>query len=137
MLLATGLKQYRTRMADPYLKFSDYYTYRWMQGGAAQLAAAQVPSQATILVIGEDSPNMSLVYFDRRGLVWNPDRSQLLTSAVLQKMTDVGLDYLVMRQAIFQEVAQHNPDLPTAFQPLISTSQYVVLKRRNAPRHWN
>jgi 4-amino-4-deoxy-L-arabinose transferase-like glycosyltransferase len=135
-LLVTGLRQYRTRMADPYLTFSDYYTYRWMQGGAAQLAAARVPAKATILVIGEDAPNLSLVYFDRRGLVWNPDRSQLPTSAVLQKMTEVGLDYLIMRQAVFQEVAHRNPDLEAAFSPLISTKQYVVLQRRHAPRHW-
>lgn len=135
-LLVPGLRQYRTRMGDTYLPFSDYYTYKWMQGGAAQLAAAHVPAQATILVIGEDSPNLSLVYFDRRGLVWKPDLNQLPTSAVLTKMTEVGLDYLVMRQGVFQNLLQQHPDLPAAFGPVASTPQYVVLKRLHAPPHW-
>lgn len=135
-LLVPGLRRYRARMGDPYLGFSAYYNYRWMQGGAAQLAAAHVPTGATILVVGEEAPNLSLVYFDRRGAVWNPHLPQFTTTEALRRMTEVGLDYLIMRQDVYKEVAQRQPDLPAAFSPVLSTSQYVVLKRREAPPHW-
>jgi 4-amino-4-deoxy-L-arabinose transferase-like glycosyltransferase len=135
-LLVPGLRRYRARMSDPYLGFSAYYNYRWMQGGATQLAAAHVPSEATILVVGEEAPNLSLVYFDRRGAVWNPYLPQVTTSDVLRRMTEVGLDYLIMRQAVYQKLVQRQPDLLVAFSPVLSTPQYVALKRRSGPPHW-
>jgi 4-amino-4-deoxy-L-arabinose transferase-like glycosyltransferase len=134
-LLGFGLHRYRDRMAEPYLKFSDYYTYHWMQGGAAQLAAAHVPSDATILVVGEEPPNLSLVYFDRRGLVWKPDMSQLNATNLLQKLEEVGFGYVVMRQEVFQELAHGHPDVTAVFNSLINTPQYVVLKPLGAPKH--
>lgn len=136
LLLLPGLRHYRARTAEPYLPFSQYYTYQWMQGGAAALAAAQVPANATILVLGDLAPNLSLVYFDRRGLVWAPDLTQLPPNAVLQKMNEAGLDYLIMRQAVFEEIQQLQPDLPKAFSPLITKTNYVVLKRLNPGQHW-
>lgn len=135
-LLVPGLRHYRARMGDPYLAFSDYYHYRWMQGGASQLAADQVPTTATILVLGEEIPNLSLVYFDRRGVTWNPSLQDLTMTDVLQRMTDVGLDYLIMRQAVYQELQRLHLASSGEFKLVRSTPQYVVLKRLHAPRHW-
>jgi hypothetical protein len=135
-LLVPGLQRYRARTSDSYSGFSANYSYTWMQGGAAQLAAAHVPAGATILVLGEEAPNLSLVYFDRRGAVWNPSLSQLATSDILHRMAEVGLDYLIMRQVIYQKVKNRQHDLPTAFNPVLSTAQYVVLQRRAALPHW-
>jgi 4-amino-4-deoxy-L-arabinose transferase-like glycosyltransferase len=135
-LLVPGLRHYRARTSDPYPPFSEYYTYRWMQGGAATLTAAQVPTSATVLVLGEKAPNLSLVYFDRRGITWDPNLTELPQGAILQRMRDVGLDYLIMRQQVLQSVRQLHPDLLGAFQPLVANSQYVVLKRLNVARHW-
>jgi 4-amino-4-deoxy-L-arabinose transferase-like glycosyltransferase len=134
-LLGQGLRHYRARMSDPYRHFSQYYSYRWMQGGAAELALAHVPTTATLLVLGEQAPNLSLVYFDRRGITWAPDLAHLPPSReVLQKMTESKLDYLVMRQEVFRALSSQHPDLPTAFQSVVSTSQYVVLKYPSAVR---
>lgn len=135
-LLIPGLRKYRARMGDPYLPFSADYNYRWMQGGAARLAAAGVPTSATILLVGDGAPNLGLVYFDRRGLVWNPDRNQLPPSVLVQKMQEVGLDYLIMNQAVFQEIRTRYPDLLTTFSPFITTGQYVVLKLPHLVPHW-
>lgn len=130
VLLVTGLQHFRARMGEPYRGFSTYYSYRWMQGGAARLAAAGVPPSATLLVLGEDAPNLSLVYFDRRGLTWNPDSAHLPpTRELAQKMTDAGLGYLVLRQDLAHALARQHPDLPGTFQPFVSTPRYVVLKR--------
>jgi hypothetical protein len=135
-LLIPGLRQYRARMGDSYLSFSDYYTYRWMQGGAKGLASAGVPANATILVIGSGAPNLSLVYFDRRGLVWNPDRTQLPPTVLLSKMNEFGLDYLIMSQPVFQEMKSRYPDLMTTFAQFSATEQYVVLKPPHINQHW-
>jgi hypothetical protein len=135
-LFIPGLRRYRARMGDPYESFSDYYTYRWMQGGAERLSAARVPTSATLLVVGSGAPNLSLVYFDRRGLVWNPDRNQAPPSALLAKMNEFGLDYLVMSQPVFQEMQRRYPDLLATFAQFIGTDQYVVLKPPRIMQHW-
>lgn len=135
-LLIPGLRKYRARMSDSYLPFSTDYNYRWMQGGAARLAAAGVPTSATILLVGDGAPNLGLIYFDRRGVVWNPDRNQLPPSVLVRKMTEVGLDYLIMNQAVFEEMRARYPDLLTTFRPFIATGQYVVLKPPHPIPHW-
>lgn len=133
VLLATGLQHFRARMSDPYRTFSKYYSYRWMQGGAASLAAAHVPAGATLLVLGEDAPNLSLVYFDRCGLTWNPDSTHLpSTGELTQKMAEAKLSYLVMQQPLARALARQHPDLPGTFQPIVRTPRYVVLKRAGA-----
>lgn len=135
-LLGAGIPAYRARMGEPYPPFSDYYAYHWMQGGAVALRAAGVPPTATLLVLGENAPNLSLVYFDRRGLVWKPDLSQVSSGELLGRMRLVGLDYLVMRRAVFENLAQTHPDLLPAFTPLVRNGRYVVLRWNSAPPHW-
>lgn len=135
-LVVLALQHHRRRLSDPYPPFSDYYTYRWMQGGSQALSAASVPEEATLLVLGEKAPNLSLVYFNRRGIVWNPDLAQTSTAQVLDKMTAAGLDYLLMRQDIYQQLAQTHPDLLRSLTTKISNQRYAVLARNNAVKHW-
>lgn len=135
-MLVPGLRHHRARLGDPYLPFSNYYRYRWMQGGAAQLAADQVPPAATILVLGDEPPNLSLVYFDRRGIPWNPNLPALTMADVLRRMTDAGLDYLIIPQAAYHELGHLAFVASGKFGLVRSTAQYVVLQRLHAPRHW-
>jgi hypothetical protein len=134
-ILLPGLHRYRARMAEPYQTFSNDYTYHWMMGGAAALTKAGIFPEATILVLGSPAPNLSLVYFDRRGLVWNPDRQNLPPSALLQQMTDVGLDYLIMPRPVFEEMSAHYADLLTTFSQFTTNSHYVVLKPPHVIQH--
>lgn len=135
-ILLPGFSRYRARMGEPYQGFSQDYSYHWMLGGAAALAQAGVPPQATILVVGSGAPNLSLVYFDRRGLVWNPDRQNLPPSALLQQMTEVGLDYLILPRPVFEELRTRYPDLLSTFSQFAATGQFVVLKPPRALPHW-
>jgi hypothetical protein len=135
-ILLPGLRRYRERMSEPYQAFSNDYAYHWMMGGAAALAKAGVPPEATILVVGSGAPNLSLVYFDRRGLVWNPDHQSLTPSALLQQMTEVGLDYLLMPRPVFDELRGLHPGLLTTFSEFTATSQFVLLKPPHALPHW-
>lgn len=135
-ILLPGLHRYRARMGEPYQGFSNDYTYHWMQGGAAALTQAGVPPQATLLVVGSGAPNLSLVYFDHRGLVWNPDLQNLPPGALLKQMTDVGLDYLVMPRPVFEELRTRYADLLTVFSEFSANGQFVVLKPPHALPHW-
>lgn len=135
-LLLPGLHKYRDRMHEPYLPFSDYYTYHWMQGGAARLTAAGIPATATIMVVGDDAPNLSLVYFDRRGLVWNTNQQLEPPAAMLRQMTETGLDYLIVPTPAYRGLLARYPDLLTTFAPVLDTGQYVVLKPPHAIPHW-
>jgi 4-amino-4-deoxy-L-arabinose transferase-like glycosyltransferase len=136
VLVALALQHHRRRISDPYRPFSDYYTYRWMQGGAQDFSAAKIPEQATLLVLGEAAPNLSLVYFDRRGIVWNFDMLQTSTAQILEKMTALGLDHLLMRQEVYQQMIQTHPDLLASFTTKISNQRYAVLARNGAVKHW-
>jgi hypothetical protein len=122
-LLVLGLTHYRARTADTYLRFSDYYRYRWMEGGAAALAAAQVPTSATLLVLDEGAPNLALVYFDRRGINWNPDLAKVTPDEITDYMRNNGLDYLLLEQPVFSKL----PALPSRFRVLLRTPSFVLL----------
>ncbi|MGI4834885.1 MAG: glycosyltransferase family 39 protein [Janthinobacterium lividum] len=135
-LLLPGLRHYRARMGDSYRTFSDYYTYRWMQGGAAQLAAARVPPAATVLVLAAEAPNLSLVYFDRRGQVWNVAPRYVSAHEIAQRMAADNLDYLIIPQPAFAAALPQHADLLTVFRPVVRTAQFVVLQRPQALRHW-
>jgi hypothetical protein len=129
IVLPSGLKHYRARMGEPYKYFSDYYSYRWMQGGAARLAEAHLPASTTLLVLGEDAPNLSLVYFDRCGITWNPDSTHLPTAGeIRQKMSEARLDYLLLEQKKARALTRQHPDLLQSFQPVIRTPRFVLLK---------
>ncbi len=122
-LVVPGLAHYRARTADTYRSFSDYYRYRWMEGGAAALAAAQVPASATLLVLNEGAPNLALVYFDRRGITWNPDLTKVTPAEITDYMRRNGLDYLLLELPVFEKL----PALPGQFRELLRTPCFVLL----------
>ena len=66
----------------------------------------------------------------------NTDLKQVPKGAILERMKAAGLDYLIVRQPAEPELRQLHPDLLSACTLLIANSQYVVLKRLGAARHW-
>ena len=135
-LLVVGVPRYRARTGEPYRSFSNDYSYHWMQGGAAALRAAHVPATATILVMDGQAPNLSLVYFDRRGLVWQPDLASVSSADLLGEMATRGLDYLIIRPPGFDALAKTHPDVLPAFRQVVRTPQYVVLGLVHPAKHW-
>lgn len=134
-LLIPGFRQQRARLAEPYKHFSDYYTYHWMEGGAAAIAA-YVPPSDHLLVLGEMAPNLALVYFDRRGLAWQPDVSRMPLAELVERMHANGLDCVVMRKGIFEELQRTHADVFSPFKQVVSTPQFTALRLRNNPPHW-
>jgi hypothetical protein len=58
-----------------------YYAYVWMQNGAKTLDSLQIPGKEQILALDESSPNLTLLYFDRKG--YNLDRGKWYLDADL------------------------------------------------------
>ena len=135
-LTANGYKRLHRRSSDHYLPFPPF-THVWMRGGAAELARARVPQASTILVFNEPSPNIPLVYFDRRGRTWTPQAvSAVTTDDFLNRMATDSLDYLVMAPATWAQLpaAQH-PAMAAGFEQ-VGQSPALVFRRRNRTRPW-
>lgn len=135
LLLGSGYKRVRQRYSDDYQPFSLYYTYPWMRGGAAQLQRLAVPATARVLVLDDPAPNLGLVYFDRRGLTWQPDLASLRSSSLLDKMAGDSLTYVIMSPAAYGRLASEHAALATDFT-LLAKQPAVVLRRRNQAHPW-
>lgn len=135
VLLASGYRRLGRRFSDDYLPFSQYYTHAWMRGGAEQLRQLKVPSQARILVLGDEAPNLSLVYFDRRGLAWSPDLGSLNKQVLLTRMAADSLNYLVLPPPAYDRLGPARSSLFADFD-LLAERPNVVLRRRDLHYPW-
>ncbi|GAB3239425.1 hypothetical protein GCM10027346_32700 [Hymenobacter seoulensis] len=129
-LVRDSIKQMAGRMSDYHPPASEYYTHRWMRGGAALLQQAGVPAQALVLVLEDYSPNMALVYFDRRGrnmATYLPDTK---LGAIVEYMSAFGLEYVIMKPDAYARLAPEKTALLEAFTPVLE-QRVVVLRLRN------
>lgn len=133
-LLTQGHKRLGRRMSDDYPPFSPY-GHLWMRGGAAELAQANVPATAALLLLNEPAPNLSLVYFDRRGQLWETDLSKTTTANFLDRMAADSLDYLVMSPAVYEQLVPQHAAMATELE-LVGQKPAVVFRRRNRNRPW-
>ncbi len=135
VLLGSGYKRLGRRYSDDYPPFSQYYTHAWMRGGAAQLRRLAVPATARVLILDEPAPNLGQVYFDRRGLSWQPDFNGLHSNNLLDKMAGDSLNYLIMSPSAYGRLAPEHAALTADFT-LLAERPAVVLRRRNLARPW-
>lgn len=134
--LVAGAKHHYARMTDPYKPHSDSYVYRWMVGGEQKLRAAGVPPSAFILVLGESAPNLSLVYFNRRGITWNPNLDKVSPDTLLRTMAGRRLSYLIMRKEIEEQVQRENPALLVPFRLVFQDDKCYIFKPLRQPIVW-
>ena len=132
----TGFTQHRARTHEPYKSFSPNYHYRWMQGGAAALQAVGVPPTARIFVLGDSAPNLSLVYFGRRGLVWNGEPFGMPTAEIQLRMVAHELQYLVMSQDAFEKFAPNHAQFLATCKRTTASLSFVVLEPDLSGQHW-
>jgi len=135
VLLGSGYKRLGRRFSDDYQPFSLYYTHGWMRGGADLLQRLAVPATARVLVLDDPAPNLGLVYFDRRGLTWQPELNGLHSATLLDKMAADSLNYLIMSPMAYGKLAPEHAALDTDFA-LLAQQPAVVLRRRNLARSW-
>lgn len=130
-LVRSSFGQLAGRMGDDHLPMSQYYTHRWMRGGAALLEQAGVPPRARVLVLGDYSTNISLVYFDRRGRTMIPFTDATSVADIVQAMSADSLQYAIMQPFNYERLAQEQPALREAFEPVLEKPMVVVLRRRH------
>lgn len=129
IMVFTGYRHHLLRLADTYKNFSNYYYYPWMLNGADLIAEAGVPKDARLLVMSTSAPNLALVYFDRKGLVWGltddyvPD-----VPAIKEKLNSLGLHYILINQTDFKRITAQHPDFLQNFVPVLTTDKFVLLK---------
>ena len=134
-LVVGGYKRLHRRMSDDYLPFSAHYTHLWMRGGAEELRRAGVPETSGVLVI-DQAPNTGLVYFDRRGLTWQPeDPGALTANNFLVRMAADSLDYAIMSPSFYAQLAPQHAAFAAAFE-FVGQGPAVVLRRRNRAWPW-
>ncbi len=134
-LVANGYKRLHRRMSDDYPPFTPY-AHVWMRGGAAELAKAGVPAGANILAFNEGAPNVALVYFDRRGINWQPENVATVTSDnFLDRMAIDSLDYVVMAPSVYAQMAPQHAAMAIDFET-VGQQPAVVLRRRNRLHPW-
>ncbi len=133
-LLSSGYRRLQRRFSDDYLPFSQFYTHAWMRGGASLLRQLQVPTTARILVLDDPAPNLALVYFDRRGLTWQPDLSSLHGADLLRKMVGDSLNYVVMSPTAYQRLPERAA-LRADFV-VLAEQPAAVLRRRKVNATW-
>ena len=132
-LVRSGVRQYAGRMSDDHPPASLYYTHRWMRGGAALLQRAGVLPRARVLVLGDYSPNMALVYFDRRGrnmATYLPDTK---VAQVVEYMSAFGLEYVIMQPADYARLSLEQTAMKEAFAPVLERP-VAVLRLRHPER---
>jgi hypothetical protein len=135
-LVASGYKRLNQRSSDDYPPFSPF-NHVWMRGGAEELAQAGVPAAANILAFNEPSPNIPLVYFDRRGLTWIPPAVNVVTAEdFVRRMANDSLDYVVMAPNYYAQLPENQHDAMNAEFEVVGRTPAVILRRRNRDRPW-
>lgn len=75
-------QKFQDRISPNYPGFSEYYRTFWMKDGKNKLNRLQIGKDEKIGVIQESAPNLTLLYFDRKGYVikgkhWHRDFKEL------------------------------------------------------------
>lgn len=128
-LVFTGYKHHQLRLADTYKDFSNYYYYPWMLNGDQIITEAGIPENAKLLVMSTSAPNLALVYFDRKGVVWGLTNEYVPDlQAAKDKLATYNLDYVLLNQPDFKRLTAQHPDFLQYFVPVITTGNFLVLK---------
>lgn len=133
-LVGSGYFRLQQRFSDDYPPFSQFYTHAWMRGGADLLRQLNVPTTARILVLDDPAPNLALVYFDRRGLTWQPDLTHLHGADLLRKMVGDSLNYVIMSPTAYQRLPERAA-LRADFV-VLAEQPAAVLRRRRIEAVW-
>lgn len=111
------------RTGNAYKGFEKYYHFTWMIDGKKILDNNHIPANTKILVMGEEAPNLALVYFGREGQVisWYDTPKK-----IIQLMHEGNLDYLLMQKEKYNSLLADQPDYFKQFLLAVSAPQFVL-----------
>lgn len=103
----------------------------WMKKGRLLLQQLKIPTNEKIMVADEDPPNLSLVYFDRRGYTmpnsWWQCRVPVIEEVMMEKKTPL----LIMKAATLDSINQKDPNAFKDYQLVGLKDEVAVLRLMN------
>lgn len=128
VILIISYRQTSDRLSDKYKGFSDYYNTEWMENGAAILEQYKIPKDEHIAVFNENPPNLSLIYFDRKGYAvnsqWWVERYE--SAAHFMGMRNLKLG--VIKKAEFERINQRDSSFYQYFEIIGDEPNMVVFR---------
>ena len=120
------------RQRPDYPGFSAYYRTYWMTNASEFMDKMKIPFKEKIVVLNEPEPNLSLLYFDRKGYVVEPGRWGKDIGFVQQLMKEKSLKYLVVEEKQRKELMSGSPGMFDNFELMAVQDQIALLKFKNA-----
>lgn len=118
-----------------YRRFHEMGTYAgynpsapWLEGGRNVLAQLGVPDTARIVALGEPAPNLSLVYFDRKGYNLPQDRFRNNLNLARDFMHTKQISYAVLREDAWRSIPPGDSNAVCHFKALYVGNNKAVLR---------
>jgi hypothetical protein len=129
LLFYCANRHHKARISETYAPFSVDYRHFWMEGGANKLAKAGIPQDAKILVLGEYSPNLGLVYFDRKGIQSYMDPKDFNLSDLKNTMATFHAEYIVVSNEYYNKLASYHPNEMLTYNTISKDDLCLILKK--------
>lgn len=129
VLLSISFISTRQRLSPDYPGFSDDYNTGWMQGGKEVLAKNGIPHDEFIATFDESPPNLSLIYFDRKGYTLGKDRWKGDLKFADAFFEHNKLRFGVIKRQTFDELSLSGSKFQDHFEPVYKDEKMVLLKR--------
>lgn len=102
----------------------------WAAHGAIMLDELHVPKSEKMLVLGEDAPNIALVYFDRRGYNTPPDKWKKM-EGVSRIMNQLGLKLVACEENMGRNIVQYDSTFAQHFTVLALKDRIALFQLTN------
>lgn len=128
VLILFSFVKTKERLGPKYRDFSNYYNTDWMKDGAKEIKKYSIPSDEYICVLNENPPNLSLVYFDRKGYALNRDLWGEKFESAYSFFKEKKLVYGIVKYSEFKRIAEVDNTFNTYFHSFHTDSNMVLFK---------
>lgn len=108
--------------------YDNNYSYRWLSEGAAVLDSAKVPKSEQIVVAGDNAPNLSLVYFNRKGYVIPGDAWNDELGNGTRYLREKALRYIIMREGSLTHILSKDSNAIAGYDIVLIDKDKAVLR---------
>jgi hypothetical protein len=119
--------QANQRLGNNYNGWGSSYNTDWLANGKELLNSVGIPKEEQIVVLNEPEPNLSLIYFDRRGYVIEPSRwGGYHFDLVKDLMREKRIKILVLKVRFAEEYLARDSTIFRNFDLLTTSDQIAV-----------
>lgn len=119
-------------MKPNYMPFAQWYRHYWMEKGAVIMDELHIPKEEKILALNELAPNLTLVYFDRKGYIYPwMDWDRKNAAAIEQYMHERNVKIMVCEDQIATGLENETAGIFHNFKLLTKKDQVAVYQLMN------